>query len=55
MELLSSNKLRRHHSVLNKTQVIKDEELHPKYGEKEDGAFIREMYRLKGFAYLRNQ
>ena len=25
------------------------------YSEENDNAFIRELYRLKGFAYLRNQ
>ena len=30
------------------------EELHPIYDEESDAQFVKEMYRLKGFAYLRN-
>ena len=37
------------------TQVISDEELHPRYTEEDSLAFVREIYRLKGFAHLRNQ
>ena len=48
-------KIRKLKTGVNRTQVISEEELHPRYSEKENGAFIREMYRLKGFAYLRNQ
>ena len=48
-------KLRRQKTTRNVTQVISEEELHPVYNEKEDGEFVRELYRLKGFAYLRNQ
>jgi len=32
-----------------------EDELHPKYSLQEERAFIKEMYRLKGLAYLRNE
>ena len=32
-----------------------DEKLHPSYTDREDAHFIRELYRLRGFALLRNQ
>ena len=49
-----NRKLRKLKSGVNRTQVISEEELHPRFTEKENGQFIKEMYRLKGFAYLRN-
>jgi len=30
-------------------------DLHPRYTPDNDAAFVKELYRLKGFAYLRNQ
>lgn len=51
----TANRLCRQNSFLGKTQLISEEELHPSYTDENDKAFIKEMYRLKGFAYLRNQ
>lgn len=50
----TASRLCRQSSLLGKTQLVSEEELHPNYSEENDKAFIREMYRLKGFAYLRN-
>lgn len=49
-EQLSKNK-----KTIPSTQVISSDDLHPNYNDDNNNAFIREMYRLKGFAYLRNQ
>lgn len=51
----TASKLCRQKSLMGKTQLISEEELHPSYDDDSDNAFIKEMYRLKGFAYLRNQ
>ena len=42
-------------SARNFTQVVSDELLHPRHSEESGDAFVREIYRLKGFAHLRNQ
>lgn len=42
----------------NRTSFVEADaarELHPHYSNKESDQFMRELYRLKGFAYLRNQ
>ena len=51
----TADKLCRQNSLLGKTQIVSGDELHPNYDEDSNNAFIKEMYRLKGFAYLRNQ
>ena len=51
----SVEKLSRTRSFKAKNSFVNEEDLHPRYTEDGDNSFIREMYRLKGFAYLRNQ
>ena len=50
----TANRLCRQSSLVGKTQVVSEEELHPEYSYENHLSFVREMYRLKGFAYLRN-
>ena len=50
----ASMRLTRKSTLMDAKSSVHEEELHPRYDEDKDNAFIRELYRLKGFAYLRN-